>query len=83
MKKETQNYQVKYFQEGVYYLTLDDILPENDIPLKILFIAKTPACESVCAGHYFQGHHGKLFWNILKKYKILICPEDRFEMNYF
>lgn len=50
--------------------TLLDILPEKG-SIKILIIGKTPAPESVKAGHYFQGSHGIKFWKILKTYQIL------------
>lgn len=40
-------------------------------PLKVLFVGKRPSPESVAVGHYFQGRHGKMFWNKLREYGIL------------
>jgi uracil-DNA glycosylase len=50
--------------------TLKDILPKKP-GLRALFVAKTPAPESVAAGHYFQGRQGKMFWNRLRDYRLL------------
>lgn len=56
--------------EGREFRTLRDLLPESP-GLNILFVAKTPAPESVQKGHYFQGKQGCSFWKILKQYRIL------------
>lgn len=63
--------------DGRTIQTLRDILPESP-GLKILFVGKTPAPESVQKGHYFQGAHGRLFWKSLKQYGIL-KPTTEFE----
>jgi uracil-DNA glycosylase len=64
---------------GQSFETLADILPANSGKLKILFIGKTPMQESVDVGHYFQGKHGKFFWNKLANYNILTTKEGTFE----
>ena len=64
---------------GQKHETLKDILPVPTKTLDILFIAKTPALKSVAAGHYFQGHHGRMFWNRLKDYNILKVRPNTFE----
>lgn len=52
---------------GQEILTLRDILPASSAPgLRVLFVGKTPAPESVEVGHYFQGQHGTNFWSRLK-----------------
>jgi mismatch-specific thymine-DNA glycosylase len=57
---------------GQEVLTLRDILPPAPrTRLRLLFVAKTPAPESVAAGHYFQGRHGANFWSALKAYDLL------------
>ena len=64
--------------------TLEDILPATP-GLEILFVAKTPSLKSVNAGHYFQGRHGTMFWNRLKKYGILkssLGYEDESMLNH-
>ncbi|WP_432263353.1 uracil-DNA glycosylase family protein [Cupriavidus sp. TMH.W2] len=63
--------------DGLEFRTLRDILPERP-GLKVLFVAKTPAPVSVDAGHYFQGKHGKAFWNRLMEYG-LFNPTTKFE----
>jgi uracil-DNA glycosylase len=50
----------------------------NSRGLNVLFVAKTPAPQSVRKGHYFQGAHGRSFWRILKQYGIL-KPSTEFE----
>jgi G:T/U-mismatch repair DNA glycosylase len=60
--------------DGDTFYTLEDILPETNKELKILYIAKVPAPISVEAGHYFQGRQGAAFWNKLKNYNILNIP---------
>lgn len=62
---------------GRKVLTLRDILPETP-GLKVLFVGKTPAPESVAACHYFQGAQGRMFWNRLKEYGLL-KPTTRYE----
>ncbi len=57
--------------------TLSDILPSSP-GLRMLFVAKTPALKSVEVGHYFQGRHGRNFWNRLKEYSLL-RPTTQFE----
>jgi len=76
------NYKVKIPTEAGEVETLADILPENGAPLRVLFIAKTPAPVSVAAGHYFQGRQGKAFWNKLAEYSILKVPEGEFEDDH-
>jgi len=49
--------------------TLRDILPESP-GLRALFVGKTPSTASVAAGHYFQGHQGRMFWNRLIDYRV-------------
>ena len=58
------DHKIKIIVDNVEYDTLEDILPKKP-GLEILFIAKTPAPVSVSAGHYFQGKHGRMFWNKL------------------
>jgi len=57
------------------YETLEDILPEQP-GLRILFVGKTPARVSVNAGHYFQGKQGRMFWNKLLAYGILVSTTE-------
>jgi G:T/U-mismatch repair DNA glycosylase len=57
--------------------TLEDILPRAP-GLRALFIGKTPAPTSVEAGHYFQGNQGKIFWNRLREYGVLV-PATEYE----
>jgi mismatch-specific thymine-DNA glycosylase len=66
---------------GKNFDTLADILPVEG-KLKILFIAKTPANVSVDKGHYFQGTHGRMFWNKLAEYNIFNPPFGEFEDDY-
>ncbi|MBM3470648.1 MAG: hypothetical protein FJX73_07650 [Armatimonadetes bacterium] len=64
--------------DGQEVRTLRDLLPDP-AGLKVLFVAKTPAPVSVQACHYFQGTQGTMFWNRLRKYRILVptaCFED-------
>lgn len=63
--------------DGRKVRTLRDILPEKP-GLRVLFVAKTPAPISVEAGHYFQGLQGRVFWNRLREYRLLI-PTTEFE----
>lgn len=65
--------------EGQEVLTLKDILPVA-AGLRALFVAKTPAPESVRAGHYFQGQQGRIFWSKLKAYDLLKATTE-FEDN--
>jgi mismatch-specific thymine-DNA glycosylase len=58
--------------------TLEDILPAAG-PIEMLIVAKTPALESVRAGHYFQGHHGRMFWNRLSEHRLLEVAPGAFE----
>jgi len=76
-----KNFKTKITVSGKTHDTLYDIMPDNG-PLKILFIAKTPAPISVIAGHYFQGRQGKMFWNKLKEYAILQVPNGTYEDEY-
>jgi TDG/mug DNA glycosylase family protein len=55
---------------GQEILTLRDILPPAP-GLRVLFVGKAPAPDSVERGHYFQGTMGKMFWSILKRCKLL------------
>lgn len=55
---------------GTKFRTLRDILPATP-GLRALFVGKVPIPESVAAGHYFQGFHGKMFWNRLREYGLL------------
>lgn len=75
------NFKTKVIIDGKTYETLADILPEKG-QLDILFIAKTPATVSVNAGHYFQGRHGRMFWNKLAEYNILTVPHGQFEDEF-
>jgi mismatch-specific thymine-DNA glycosylase len=75
------NYQTEIIVQDKQVKTLMDILPETG-KLEILFIAKTPALKSVNAGHYFQGKHGKMFWNKLSQYNILNIPLNKYEDNF-
>lgn len=63
--------------EGRQVRTLRDLLPEKP-GLQMLLVAKTPAPVSVEAGHYFQGTHGRMFWNRLIEYGVL-KPTTPFE----
>lgn len=72
---------IKINVDGKSIDTLADLLPKEGA-LDILFIAKTPAPISVNAGHYFQGRHGKMFWNMLAKYGILNVPSGKFEDDF-
>ncbi len=72
------NYQATIKINGEEFKTLEDILPENG-KLKILFIAKTPALNSVEKGHYFQGRQGKMFWNKLINSGLLKIRPNTFE----
>jgi len=77
-----KNHKIKIYINGKKVETLEDIFP-NKPGLKILFIGKTPAPVSVKKGHYFQGRHGRMFWNKLREYQILKIPEDaEFEDDY-
>jgi len=69
--------QITIFAEGQEILTLRDILPATS-GLRVLFVGKTPAPDSVEKGHYFQGKHGTMFWSILKRYGLL-KPTTKFE----
>lgn len=73
------NYSTTITVNGVKHKTLKDILPKTNKPLKILFIAKTPALKSVEIGHYFQGQQGQFFWNQLREYGILNFKPNTFE----
>src|ERR1700681_3921889 len=59
--------QIAIIVDGQEVPTLRDILPTTP-GLRVLFVGKTPAPCSVEAGHYFQGHHGSMFWNKLREY---------------
>ncbi len=63
--------------DGREVRTLRDILPGTP-GLKVLFVGKTPAPESVAVCHYFQGAQGRMFWNRLQEYGLL-KPTTRFE----
>lgn len=63
---------------GERFETLADILPDSG-NLDILIIAKVPTPKSVEAGHYFQGHQGKMFWKRLKQAGILTTKPGEFE----
>jgi uracil-DNA glycosylase len=63
--------------QGQEVQTLRDLLPEVR-GLNILFVAKAPAPSSIRTGHYFQGSEGRLFWKVLKQYRIL-APTTEFE----
>jgi G:T/U-mismatch repair DNA glycosylase len=58
------------------FKTLADILPEHG-PMKILIIGEKPAKESIKAGHYFQGNHGKSLLRQLQDYGLLKVPEEK------
>lgn len=73
------NFKIVLEDNGERFETLKDILPNVSTKLKILFIAKTPALKSVEAGHYFQGHQGKMFWSRLNEYGILTIKPNTFE----
>jgi G:T/U-mismatch repair DNA glycosylase len=75
------NHQINIQHLGKEVMTLDDILPEEP-GLKLLFVAKVPAPDSVAAGHYFQGRQGKMFWNKLKDYGVLNVPRGEKEDDY-
>lgn len=81
-KMEKENHKIKVITEKGDFETLADILPPRGDPLKILFIAKTPAPESVSAGHYFQGRQGKMLWNKLAQYNILHVNYGEFEDDH-
>lgn len=38
--------------------------------LKAVFVGLNPSCISAKSGHYYQGRHGRLFWNRLSRYRI-------------
>lgn len=73
------NFKIVREENGEYFETLKDILPLGSGKLKVLFIAKTPALKSVEAGHYFQGHHGKMFWTRLVEYGVIKVKPKTFE----
>lgn len=73
------NYSTTIIINGVKHKTLKDIFPKTKIPLKILFIAKTPVLKSVEIGHYFQGQQGQFFWSQLREYEILKFKANTFE----
>lgn len=64
--------------DGRDVATLADVLPESGC-LKMLMVAKTPATDSVAAGHYFQGAQGRMLWNRLRDYGLLEVPAGTFE----
>ncbi len=74
MKRATDN-AITVRVDGREFRTLRDLLPESP-GLDILFVAKTPAPESVQKGHYFQGKQGRSFWKMLKQYGILTPTTD-------
>ena len=53
------------------FYTLEDILPDDKMKLKALFVAKVPTLKSIEKGHYFQGRQGRMFWNKLINYGLL------------
>jgi mismatch-specific thymine-DNA glycosylase len=55
---------------GQEILTLRDMLPPTP-GLRVLFVGKAPAPNSIEIGHYFQGTMGEMFWSILKRCKLL------------
>jgi uracil-DNA glycosylase len=63
--------------DGKEILTLEDILPPNP-GLRVLFVGKTPAPDSVEIGHYFQGKQGAQFWSRLRQFGLL-TPRTEFE----
>lgn len=72
------NYRTEIDIDGNIIYTLQNILPQNK-KLKMLFIGKVPTMNSVNEGHYFQGKQGTMFWNKLKKYRILNVPVGCYE----
>lgn len=62
---------VQHLEKDV--MTLEYILPVEP-GLRVLFVGKVPAPDSVAAGHYFQGNQGKMFWGKLRGYGILKVP---------
>lgn len=67
--------------KGKPELKLKDLLPQKG-SVKMLIIGKTPAPVSVRVGHYYQGKQGKMFWNMLKKYNLLVVPDNNYEDDY-
>jgi uracil-DNA glycosylase len=76
MQPKTDN-SIDITVDGRSVRTLRDILPEKP-GLQVLFVAKTPAPQSVKAGHYFQGRQGQMFWNLLREYGVL-TPTTEFQ----
>ncbi len=75
------NHQINIQHLGKQITTLENILPQKP-GLKLLFVGKVPAPDSVAAGHYFQGNQGKMFWGKLKNYGILNVPIGDKEDDY-
>lgn len=71
------NHSTKIRIDGKWVDTLADILPATP-GLMVLFVGKTPTLKSVEVGHYFQGRHGRMFWNLLVN-NGLLCRKGPFE----
>jgi len=69
------SHKVTWKQGNETFDTLEDILPAEGENLRILFVGRVPSPESVRFGHYWQGHHGQLFWEKLREYNILNTPK--------
>jgi len=53
---------------GQSFWTLRELLRPG---LKAVFVGLNPSPRSVELGHYYQGRHGKRFWNRLRKHHII------------
>lgn len=65
------DHKIKCHDKDGEFITLADILLDENTPLDILAIGKFPAPTSVSIGHYYQGLQGKRFWSNLLEYGIL------------
>lgn len=54
--------------DGERLVTLRELLRPG---LKAVFVGLNPSPTSVARGHYYQGRHGRIFWNCLFKSQIL------------
>lgn len=55
------DHRIKCYDNKGSFITLSDILPDDNTTLDILVIGKVPAPKCVSAGHYYQGTNGKRF----------------------
>lgn len=54
--------------DGVPVTTLRELLKPS---LRAVFVGYNPAPDSVAAGHYYQGRHGRTIWGRLARYGLL------------